>query len=215
MSGIGAGTDLFRSLFETAPDAMIVVDRAGHIALANPQAERLFGYASGELAGQPVEVLVPEAVRGAHVHHRNGYMGTPRVRPMGAGYELTGVRRTGESFPVEIGLSPIRTNDGTLFAASIRDISETRRVRQALVRARHDTFAAQIGRLALEASSYDAAVEILGSDRLMFGSNFPIEKLWTSHAELMAAHRAAAAKHSAADQANIFWNTAEKVYRPV
>jgi predicted TIM-barrel fold metal-dependent hydrolase len=61
---------------------------------------------------------------------------------------------------------------------------------------------------------YDAAIEILGSDRLMFGSNFPIEKLWTSHAGLMAAHRAAAAKHSAADQANIFWNTAEKVYRP-
>jgi predicted TIM-barrel fold metal-dependent hydrolase len=62
---------------------------------------------------------------------------------------------------------------------------------------------------------YDAAIEILGSERLMFGSNFPIEKLWTTHAELMAAHRAAAARHSAADRANIFWNTAEKVYRPV
>ena len=61
---------------------------------------------------------------------------------------------------------------------------------------------------------YDAAIEILGSDRLMFGSNFPIEKIWTSHAELMTAHRAAAAKQSAADQANLFWNTAEKVYRP-
>jgi predicted TIM-barrel fold metal-dependent hydrolase len=61
---------------------------------------------------------------------------------------------------------------------------------------------------------YDAAIEILGSDRLMFGSNFPIEKIWTSHAELMAAHRAAAEKHSGADQANLFWNTAEKVYRP-
>jgi predicted TIM-barrel fold metal-dependent hydrolase len=62
---------------------------------------------------------------------------------------------------------------------------------------------------------YDAAIEILGSDRLMFGSNFPIEKLWTTHAGLIAAHRASAARHSAADQANIFWNTAEKVYRPV
>lgn len=61
---------------------------------------------------------------------------------------------------------------------------------------------------------YDAAIEILGSDRLMFGSNFPIEKLWTSHADLIAAHRAAAARHSAADQANIFWNTAQRVYRP-
>lgn len=68
---------------------------------------------------------------------------------------------------------------------------------------------------ALIALIYDAAVEIFGSGRLMFGSNFPIEKLWTSHADLLAAHRAAAAKHSATDQANIFWNTAEKVYRPV
>ena len=67
---------------------------------------------------------------------------------------------------------------------------------------------------ALIALIYDAAIEILGSDRLMFGSNFPIEKLWTSHADLIATHRAAAARHSAADQANIFWNTAERVYRP-
>jgi len=62
---------------------------------------------------------------------------------------------------------------------------------------------------------YDAAIDILGSDRLMFGSNFPIEKLWTSHADLVAAHRAAAARQNATDQANIFWNTAERIYRPV
>ena len=62
---------------------------------------------------------------------------------------------------------------------------------------------------------YDAAFEILGSERLMFGSNFPIEKLWTSHADLIAAHRAAAARKSLKDQENVFWNTAEKVYRPV
>ncbi len=159
MSTPAADADLFRSLFETAPDAMIVVDRDGRILLANPQAERLFGYESGELPGQLVEVLVPEAVRSVHIGHRDGYMGHPRVRPMGAGYELTGIRRTGEPFPVEIGLSPIRTRDATLFAASIRDISETRRVRQALTRARHDTFAAQIGRLALRSSNYDAAVD--------------------------------------------------------
>ncbi|HJT97240.1 MAG TPA: PAS domain S-box protein, partial [Rhodanobacteraceae bacterium] len=151
--------DLFRSLFDTAPDAMIVVDRGGRIVLANPQADRLFGYENGELAGKAVEVLLPEAVRAAHVRHRDDYMSNPRVRPMGAGYELTGIRRSGETFPVEIGLSPIRTLESTLFAASIRDISETRRVRQALMRARHDTFAAQIGRLALEAPTYETAVE--------------------------------------------------------
>jgi PAS domain S-box-containing protein len=151
--------ELFRSLFETAPDAMIVVDRGGRIVLANPQAERLFGYGSGTLAGEFVEVLLPEGLRDAHVGYREGYMSRPHVRPMGAGYELMGVRRGGEPFPVEIGLSPIRSRAAMLFAASIRDISETRRVRQALTRARHDTFAAQIGRLALESSNYDAAVE--------------------------------------------------------
>ncbi len=151
--------DLFRALFDTAPDAMIVVDRDGRIVLANPQAERLFGYDAGELVGHLVEVLLPEALRGAHARHRDRYMDSPRVRPMGAGYELIGIRRSGEQFPVEIGLSPIRSGDSMLFAASIRDISETRRVRQALTRARHDTFAAQIGRLALEAPTYETAVE--------------------------------------------------------
>ena len=67
---------------------------------------------------------------------------------------------------------------------------------------------------ALIAYIVDNAIDILGSDRLMFGSNFPVEKLWTGHADLIAAHRAAAAIHSAADQQNIFWNTAERVYRP-
>ncbi|WP_246671471.1 amidohydrolase family protein [Mesorhizobium sp. B2-4-12] len=61
----------------------------------------------------------------------------------------------------------------------------------------------------------DNAIDILGSDHLMFGSNFPIEKLWTSHAELINAHRAAVAKHDATAQADIFWNTAERVYKPV
>lgn len=60
----------------------------------------------------------------------------------------------------------------------------------------------------------DNAIGILGSERLMFGSNFPIEKLWTSHAELIAAHRSAVARHGAKAEADIFWNTAERIYRP-
>ncbi|GLQ42149.1 PAS domain S-box protein [Dyella nitratireducens] len=147
---------LFRSLFETAPDAMIVVDMRGVIVLANPHAERLFGYDSGMLAGLPVEALMPPAVRQAHIAHRTHYMSTPRVRPMGAGYELTGVRADGQSFPVEIGLSPVASSFGTLYAASIRDISETQRARQALERARFDEVVAQISRRLLEASKHDA-----------------------------------------------------------
>ncbi|TIX34953.1 MAG: amidohydrolase, partial [Mesorhizobium sp.] len=68
---------------------------------------------------------------------------------------------------------------------------------------------------ALVAYIVDNVIDILGSDHLMFGSNFPIEKLWTSHAELINAHRDAVGRHGGAAEADIFWSTAEKVYRPV
>ncbi|HEV2540112.1 MAG TPA: PAS domain S-box protein [Frateuria sp.] len=148
--------DLFRTLFEMAPDAMVVVDQAGDIVLANPQAHGLFGYPPGELVGRPVESLLPESARAAHAIHRLRYTAHPRVRPMGAGYELTGVRRNGSAFPVEIALGPA---GGGLYAASIRDISETQRARQALERARRDGYLAELGRLVLE-SGRDASLRV-------------------------------------------------------
>ena len=154
---------LFKALFDTAPDAMVVVGHDGVIVLANPQADRLFGYGEGELQGLPVEVLLPEQVRQMHTQHRARYMSTPRVRPMGAGYELTGVRRNGQPFPVEIGLSPVQDGERTLFAASIRDISETQRARQALARARYDAFLAQASRLLLESPNLDVAVDSIAA----------------------------------------------------
>lgn len=150
---------LFRSLFETAPDAMIVVDLRGVIVLANAHAERLFGYDKGGLTSLAVESLLPAGVRQAHISHRTHYMSNPRVRPMGAGYELTGVRADGQSFPVEIGLSPVVASVGTLYAASIRDISETQRARQALERARFDAAVAQISRWLLEAAHHEKAID--------------------------------------------------------
>jgi PAS domain S-box-containing protein len=150
---------MFRELFETAPDAMVVVDRTGTIVLCNPQANRLFGFDEGELVGQPIEALLPEGARDAHRGHRDRYMSAPRVRPMGAGQELTGRRRNGEAFPVEIALSPIETPEGKFYVASIRDVSETQRARQALARARYDTFVAQIGQLALESRDYASVLE--------------------------------------------------------
>ncbi|RUL78969.1 PAS domain S-box protein [Dyella choica] len=154
-SNPGADAELFRSLFETAPDAMVVVDRHGTIVLVNAHAEQLFGYANGALSGLPIETLLPAAVRQAHIAHRTHYMSNPRVRPMGAGYELTGVRADGQSFPVEIGLGPVSSSSGTLYAASIRDISETQRARQALQRVRFDEVMAQISRRLLEATAHD------------------------------------------------------------
>ena len=141
------------TLFETVPDALVVVDGSGRITIANANAERLFGYAPGTLAGLDIEALMPAGVRGRHKHHRDGYMAAPRVRPMGGtGQALIGQRLNGEQFPVEIALSPLAGDDGPRFLASVRDISETQRARQALVRARYDATVARIGQRALESS---------------------------------------------------------------
>ncbi len=114
----------FRSLLESAPDAVVVVDHRGHIALINVQTEKLFGYQRNELLGQPVEILIPEPLRNRHRKHRQGYSASPRARPMGAGQDLFGLRKDGTKFPVEINLSPLGREEGTLIFTAIRDISE-------------------------------------------------------------------------------------------
>ncbi len=119
----------FRGLLESAPDGMVVVDSTGRIAIVNSQIERIFGYPRDELIGQPIEMLVPERLRGVHVSDRNGYFRTPRTRPMGAGASsLTGRKRDGTEFPVEISLSPMRTEEGILVTAAVRDITERKKV---------------------------------------------------------------------------------------
>ena len=117
----------YRDLVESAPDGVVLIDGAGTILLVNRQTERLFGYERGELVGKSVEVLVPEQFRGRHSRYRDGYFDEPKVRDMGAGVELSGRRKDGSEFPVEISLSPIRTESGVLVTAAIRDASERRR----------------------------------------------------------------------------------------
>jgi PAS domain S-box-containing protein len=117
----------FRSLLEAAPDAMVIVDQAGRIVLVNGQVETLFGYPRQELLGQPVEKLVPDRFKPQHGAHRLGYASEPRVRAMGAGLELHGLRKDGTEFPVEISLSPLATPTGTLVSSAIRDISHRTR----------------------------------------------------------------------------------------
>ena len=114
----------FRGLLESAPDGVVIVDAAGLIQVVNRQTEVLFGYPRAKLLGQPVEVLLPERLRGRHTSHRTGYQSAPHVRPMGTGLELVGLRRDGSAFPVEISLSPMTTNAGeTLIISNIRDVT--------------------------------------------------------------------------------------------
>ena len=120
----------FRTLIESAPDGIVIADADGRIALVNTQTEILFGYGREEMLGQPVEMLVPEAARGGHVRYRADYLATPRVRPMGAGLELSGRRKDGSEFPVSISLSPIQTGPEPLVFADIRDISAQREAEQ-------------------------------------------------------------------------------------
>jgi PAS domain S-box-containing protein len=150
----------FRSLLESAPDAAIVADPQGRIILVNAQTEQLFGYAREALLGAPIEILIPERLRTAHVDHRAAYHRAPRVRPMGAGLDLIGRRRDGSEFPVEVSLSPVQVEDGPLVCAAIRDSSARRRREAELVEARTDAEAASRRLRTLIAATPLAIVEV-------------------------------------------------------
>lgn len=130
----------FRGFIESAPDAVVIVDAQGSIAIVNHLTETMFGYRRDELVGQPIEILVPERFRARHIHDRDGYVHAPRTRPMGLGRELLGRRKDGSEFPVEISLSPLDTEQGLLVTSIIRDttqITAALREKEALLKEIH------------------------------------------------------------------------------
>jgi hypothetical protein len=139
---------LSTDLLETLPDAIVAVDRNGIIVQVNSQAQELFGYNRGEMIGQKVEMLVPESFRRQHHNHRSQFAHTPKMRRMGANLDLSGRRRNGSEFPVEISLSPVSTENGMIVLSAIRDISDRKRMAEELRRASeelHRRTAEQLG----------------------------------------------------------------------
>lgn len=128
--GGSLGDGLFQMVLEAAPVGMMMVNSTGHIVLVNAQIENLFGHPRAALIGQTLEVLVPERFRGRHPAFREAFLTAPRARPMGAGRDLFGLRADGSEVPIEIGLNPLQTPEGSFVLSSVVDISERKRAEE-------------------------------------------------------------------------------------
>lgn len=128
----------FRELLDSAPDAIVVVNKNGIIELVNKQTEKIFGYQRKEMIGNTVEMLIPGEFHARHLGHRNKYFNDPNARPMGVVLELYGQRKDDTTFPVEISLSPIKTETCEIVSAAIRDVSEKRKNQEELAKLNSD-----------------------------------------------------------------------------
>ena len=132
---VGESEAYFRNLLESAPDAMIIVDETGEMAIVNGQTERMFGYDRDELLGNKIEMLLPDRVRESHIGHREKYTNEPSLRPMGLGLDLVGRRKDGSEFPVEISLSPVSTPKASFVSSVIRDVTRRKKMEQQIIAA--------------------------------------------------------------------------------
>ncbi len=154
---------------EAIPDAIVAVDDKGTIVQVNSQTEKIFGYRRDELIGQKIEILVPRRYHKQHHEHRDDFARAPKIRRMGVGLDLHGRRHDGSEFAVEISLSPVPTEGGTLVLSAIRDISDRKRIEEELRRANEELdrkSAQQIGEYRSRlASIIDSSADaIIGKD---------------------------------------------------
>nr|MBK9653663.1 PAS domain S-box protein [Bacteroidota bacterium] len=128
--------DRFKGFLESAPDAIVIVDNEGKIQIVNFQAEQLFGYTRDEIIGKEVEVLMPSQFKNVHQVHRQNFTAETKARTMGKGMELFGQHKDGKVFPVAISIGRLETEEGSLIAATIRDVSYEKKIEKALIQAK-------------------------------------------------------------------------------
>lgn len=179
----------FRILVEASPSGMIMIDHHGHIVLANSLTLSLFGYTREELLEQSIEILIPEPFRASHPQKRQAFFATPQPRAMGIGRDLFGLRQDGSEFPIEIGLNPVRTEQGMFVLASVVDIT-TRKLYEHELQHQQETLKHMVGQRTNDLEHAKDAAEKANAAKSEFLANMSHELRTPMHAILSFTHLA-------------------------